>query len=73
MVREGQGSVIGPSSDTQSRALARCRPRRETVSEEQRSLGDQILSDCLAGGLRSVANAKLVLRLLEMRPHGLFT
>jgi len=29
-------------------------------------LGDQVLSDCFTGGLRSVANTELVLRLFEM-------
>src|SRR5262245_16056877 len=39
---------------------------------EAGTLGDQVLADRLAGRLRSVAHAELVLRLLKMRANGFF-
>jgi hypothetical protein len=47
-------------------------PVRASNDRQTGTLRDQVLADRLAGRLRSVAHAELVLRFLEMRANGFF-
>src|SRR5262245_6861430 len=68
MVRDVRWTVIGQWSDP----LAPAPSLWPDATALTQGSGDQVLADRLAGGLRPVTDAELVLRLFKMRSNSFF-